>query len=113
MHEYAVTKGLIAIAVEEARKAGASKITLIKLVIGDLTTIIDDSVQMYFDMLSEGTIAHGAKLEFRRVPARFRCKDCDLEFDKPKTGFDCPKCGKMGVLTDSGKEFYIESMEVE
>ncbi len=113
MHEYAVTKGLIAIAVEEARKAGASKITLIKLVIGDLSTIIDDSVQMYFDMLSEGTIAHGAKLEFRRVPARFRCKDCDLEFDKPKTGFDCPKCGKMGVLTDSGKEFYIESMEVE
>ncbi|HOV26137.1 MAG TPA: hydrogenase maturation nickel metallochaperone HypA [Pseudobacteroides sp.] len=113
MHEYAVTKGLIATAVEEARRAGASKITLIKLVIGDLSTIIDDSVQMYFDMLSEGTIAHGAKLEFRRVPARFRCKDCDIEFDKPKTGFDCPKCGKMGVLTDSGKEFYIESMEVE
>jgi len=113
MHEYAVTKGLIAIAVEEARRAGASKITLIKLVIGDLSTIIDDSVQMYFDMLSEGTIAHGAKLEFRRVSARFRCKDCDVEFDKPKSGFDCPKCGKMGVLTDSGKEFYIESMEVE
>ncbi|HEY9063151.1 MAG TPA: hydrogenase maturation nickel metallochaperone HypA [Pseudobacteroides sp.] len=113
MHEYAVTKGLVSIAVEEAKKAGASRITLIRLVIGDLSTIIDESVQMYFDMLSEGTIAHGAKLEFRRVSARFRCQDCDMEFDKPKSGFDCPKCGKMGTLTDSGKEFYIESMEVD
>ncbi|KNY29678.1 hydrogenase maturation nickel metallochaperone HypA [Pseudobacteroides cellulosolvens] len=113
MHEYAVTKGLIAIAVEEARKAGASKITLIRLVIGDLSTVIDESVQMYFDMLSEGTVAHGSKLEFRRVSARFHCKDCGIEFEKPKIGFDCPKCGKMGMLTDSGKEFYIESMEIE
>ncbi len=113
MHEYAVTKGLIGIAVEEARKAGAAKITLIRLVIGDLSTIIDESVQMYFDMLSEGTVAYGAKLEFRRVSARFRCKDCGIEFEKPKIGFDCPDCGKMGILTDSGKEFYIESMEIE
>jgi hydrogenase nickel incorporation protein HypA/HybF len=113
MHEYAVTKGLIAIAVEEARKAGASRIILIRLVIGDLSTIIDESVQMYFDMLSEGTVAHGAKLDFRRVCAKFCCRDCSIEFEKPKSGFDCPKCGKMGTLTDSGKEFYIESMEIE
>ncbi|MDP4180377.1 MAG: hydrogenase maturation nickel metallochaperone HypA [Bacillota bacterium] len=113
MHEYAVTKGLVNIVLEEAQKAGASKISLIRLVIGDLSTIIDESVQMYFNIFTEGTIAEGARLEFRRVYAKFHCRECGIEFEKPKTGFDCPNCGKMGILTDSGKEFYIESIEVD
>jgi hydrogenase nickel incorporation protein HypA/HybF len=113
MHEYAVTKSLINISVEEAGKAGANKITEIKLVIGDLSTIMDESVQMYFDIISEGTIAHGAKLIFRRVPAEFECKACGARYNKPSKGFDCPECGSSGFPTGKGKEFYIESMEVE
>lgn len=113
MHEYAVTKSLINIAVEEAAKAHANKITEIRLVIGDLSTIMDESVQMYFDIISEGTVAHGAKLIFRRVSAEFQCKSCGAKYDKPPKGFDCPECGGMGIPTGVGKEFYIESMEVE
>ena len=113
MHEYAVTKGLINIAVEEAQKVGAEKITVIRLVIGDLSTIIDESVQMYYDIISEGTMAQGAKLEFRRIPAQFRCVACGHKYDKPKKGFECPDCGSDGLPTGVGKEFYIESLEVE
>lgn len=76
MHEYAVTQSMIAMAVEEANKAEASRIIEIRLVIGDLSTIIDDSVQMYFDIMSEGTLAEGAKLVFNRVKAEFKCKTC-------------------------------------
>ncbi len=113
MHEYAVTKSLINIVEEEAKRSGANKVTEIKLVIGDLSTILDESVQMYFDILSEGTVAQGAKLIFRRIPAEFRCKTCENVFDKPKSGFECPKCGSLGVPTGKGKEFYVESLEVE
>lgn len=113
MHEYAVTKGLLNIAIEEANKAGAKKITAIRLVIGDLSTIMDESVQMYYDIMSEGTIASGARLIFNRVPAEFQCKVCGLKFNKPKTGFDCPQCGNIGTPTGVGKEFYVESIEVE
>jgi hydrogenase nickel incorporation protein HypA/HybF len=97
----------------EANKAGASQVTEIRLVIGDLSTILDESVQMYFDIMSEGTIAQGAKLAFRRVASRFRCKGCGNEFDKPSRGFDCPQCGGFGFPTGVGKEFYIESIDVE
>jgi|WetSurMetagenome_2_1015567.scaffolds.fasta_scaffold07577_6 hydrogenase nickel incorporation protein HypA/HybF len=113
MHEYSVTEGLIKMALEEAGKAGAAKITEINLVIGDLSTILDDSVQMYFDIMSEGTIAHGAKLVFRRIPAQFRCRVCGLEYIKPGTGYDCPACGGLGMPTGAGREFYMESMDVE
>ncbi len=113
MHEYAVTQSMINIALNEAKRAGASKILEIRLVIGDLSTILDDSVQMYFDIMSEGTIAQGAKLVFKRVKAEFKCKECGEVFVKPPQGFDCPKCGGLGTPTERGREFYIESLEID
>lgn len=113
MHEYSITKGMLNTVIEEAKKAGANKITNIKLVIGDISTIIDDSVQMYFDIMSEGTIAEGAKLTFTRIKAQFRCKSCNHVFNKTGKGFDCPLCGGLSIPTGVGKEFYIESIEVE
>jgi hydrogenase nickel incorporation protein HypA/HybF len=113
MHEYAVTEGLLKMVLEEARKAGAQKVTEIKLVIGDLSTIIDESVQMYFDLMSEGTMAEGAKLVFRRIPAQFKCTVCGLEYNKPRKGYDCTSCGGLGMPTGVGREFYVESIDVE
>lgn len=113
MHEYAVTQSIVDIAVQEARTAGASRITEVRLVIGDLSSIIDESVSLYFDIISKGTEAEGANLVFKRLPATFFCMECDLEYEKPEKGFECPHCGKTGKLTGSGKEFYIDSMEVD
>ncbi len=113
MHEYAVTQSIVDIAVKEAEKAGASRISEIRLVIGDLSSIIDESVSLYFDIISKGTAAEGARLVFKRIPARFACPACGLEYDKPERGFECPGCGSTGRLAGGGKEFYIESMEVD
>ena len=113
MHEYAVTKNIIEIAVKEAKAANAGKILEIKLVIGDLSSIIDESVQMYFEIISQGTVAEGAKLSFKRKPAILYCSSCAENFEKPGKGFECPVCGSTGTLTGAGREFYIESLEVE
>lgn len=113
MHEYYVTKSIINTVVEEAKRAGAEKITEIRLAIGDISTIIDESVQMYFDIISEDTLARGAKLVFKRQKAEFKCRECGNVFAKPMKGFECPICGSLGMPTDKGKEFYIESIEVE
>jgi hydrogenase nickel incorporation protein HypA/HybF len=113
MHEYTITQNIVDIAVREAEAAGAKKITEIRLVIGDLSSIIDESVSMYFEMMCKGTAAEGARLVFRRVPAGLICRGCGNKFDKPKRGFECPECGYTGSLTGEGREFYIESLEVE
>jgi Zn finger protein HypA/HybF (possibly regulating hydrogenase expression) len=113
MHEYAVTQNIVNIAVSEAETAGSKKIIEIRLVIGDLSSIIDESVSMYFDIISKGTAAEGAKLVFKRVPAGLVCTVCGIKFNKPQRGFECPVCGSQGTLTGEGKEFYIESLEVE
>lgn len=56
MHEYPITQQIIKIAEEHCRKAEGSRVTKINLVIGDYSGYVGSSVQMYFDVISEGTM---------------------------------------------------------
>lgn len=113
MHELAVTQNVLDIAVEHAKQGGATRIKRINLVIGEMSSIVDDSVQFYFDFISKGTMAEGAELQFRRIPAEFRCGECNQIFSPEADDFRCPRCAGLGIVTDVGSEFYMESIEVE
>ena len=70
MHELSITQSVLSIVTEHAERADAGKVTAINLVVGELTGFVDDSIQFYFDMLSPGTLAEGARLSIRRDPAQ-------------------------------------------
>jgi hydrogenase nickel incorporation protein HypA/HybF len=113
MHELPVTEDILRIVTEHGKKAGATRVTAVHLVIGQLAGFIDDSIQFYFDILSPGTLAEGAQLQFERVPTRLRCRDCGNEFPPAELDWRCPSCGSMGGDVISGKEFYVDSIEVD
>lgn len=113
MHEMAVTQSILDIAIKHAQQAGASRILQINLVIGQMSGIVDDSVQFYFDFLSKETIAEGAKLVFDRRPAIYRCRECNSTYRPEGYDWVCPACGALGFDVLSGREFRIDSIEVE
>jgi hydrogenase nickel incorporation protein HypA/HybF len=113
MHELAITEEILRIAVTHAERAGAKHITDINVVVGDLSSVVDDSVQFYFDFLSPDTLAAEGKLHFRRVAARVRCRQCGLEFEPRDMEWNCPRCQALGGDVIAGQEFYVESIEVE
>ena len=47
MHELPVTESILEIALRHAQEAGARRITDLYLIIGQLSTIVDDSIQFY------------------------------------------------------------------
>lgn len=113
MHELAVTQSLLEIALRHAEAAGAKRILQLNLRIGEFSSIVDDSVQFYWDIISRGTIAEGARLHFERSAGRMRCVGCGHVFAPNGRDYLCPVCGGGQVLVVEGDEFRLESIEVE
>ncbi len=111
MHELMVTESILEIALRHARKADAGCVTDLYLVIGDLSSVVDDSVQFYWDFVSEGTVAEGAKLHFRRVPAELVCQDCGCTFGT-EDDLVCPGCRSNNIRINAGQEFMLEAIEI-
>jgi hydrogenase nickel incorporation protein HypA/HybF len=113
MHEMAVTEDILRIVKTHAARGGATKVSDVYLVIGELSSFIDDSIQFYFDLLTPDTIAEGARLHFERIKTRFRCRACGQEFEPQEQDWRCPSCQALGGDVIAGKEFYVDSIEVE
>ena len=113
MHELAVTESMLKIAVQYAVQANAVRVTSLQLIIGQLSSIVDDSVQFYWDMISAGTLCEGAQLRFERRPVVLKCLDCDRTYTLNGELTDCPSCHGGRIKVVSGEEFYLDSIEVE
>jgi len=113
MHELPVTESILEISLRHATAAGAKQITDVYLVIGQLASIVDDSVQFYWDIVSKDTPAEGAKLHFRRIPTELLCLDCNIRYKPAPMEMGCPTCDGVHVKVIAGEEFYLESIQVE
>ena len=113
MHELAITQSMFDLVLEQARKAKARKVGKINLVIGEMTGVVSDCVQFYFDFISKGTLAEGAALCFLAVPPKARCQGCDKLFELKEFDWTCPYCGGNSLQIVAGKELFVESIEVE
>ncbi len=113
MHELSVTENILQIALKHAEKANAVRVTDIHIVIGSLSSIIDDSVQFYWDFVSDNTTCKKATLHFNRVPAVLKCQACQTEY-KIADGLEaCPACAGENIQIVSGEEFFLDSIEIE
>jgi hydrogenase nickel incorporation protein HypA/HybF len=115
VHELSIMSNILDIVLEYAGKAGAKKVSKINLVVGDLSDLIPEWMQTYFEFVSKDTIAEQAKLEINRVSAVIRCKQCGKEFtlNRESWQFSCPACQSADIELLSGREFTVESIEVE
>jgi hydrogenase nickel incorporation protein HypA/HybF len=113
MHEMAITQSMVNLVLEEARKGGAHRVKTINLVLGELSGVVGDCVQLYFDLMSKDTIAEGATISFRTVAAQARCRECAKVFNVKDVEWICPECHSVGVDLVAGNELFVESIEVE
>lgn len=113
MHELSITESLLRTACEYAEKNQAKRVTTLNLVIGELSGVIDESVQFYWDMISENTMCEKALLKFEKKKAVMYCADCETNFEMDGELIPCPKCGSMNLKVLSGREFLLDSIEIE
>ncbi len=112
MHELAVTESILDIACRHAVQAGAAAVTDIYIVMGRLSSIVDDSVQFYWDMISQDTLCANSRLHFERVPAELQCLDCGTTYVMGAELEPCPSCRSARIKVLKGEEFRLDSIEI-
>ena len=111
MHEYAVTESILEIVQNEADKAGVDKIDSVTIVIGELSTFVDQSIEFYFSALSQGTVAEDARLIFEKVEAMAVCCECGKDFRPANIYSPCPECHSPVFEVKQGQELFVDNLE--
>lgn len=113
MHELSITQSILSISLEEAKKNNAKRINSINIKIGKLTGLVPESINYYFKIISEDTIASEANIVIEKLPLRVKCKNCLSEYEIDIKDFLCKQCKSENIKIIGGKEFYVDSIEVD
>ncbi|MCX5849226.1 MAG: hydrogenase maturation nickel metallochaperone HypA [Deltaproteobacteria bacterium] len=116
MHELPITESILNVVLKHAEVNSVRQVMNIHLQIGKLSDLEDEWIQRYFDFLSKGTVAEGAKLKIERMPIMMQCNACSASYEAEATKLGdlvCPSCGEKGCTLLSGREYYIKDMEVQ
>lgn len=114
MHELSLIQGIFDSVVPVARQNGATKITSVKIVVGEMTMVVPEAMEFAFGVLSEDDpLLDGARLEMEFVTPRSACLECENEFEHDRFHNRCPKCGSASTLLVAGRELEIASMEID
>lgn len=113
MHELSVTKSILNICENEATIGDFKKINKINLCVGEITGLVPDCINYYFNIISKGTVAEDAVININRIRIKIRCLECKYDGVMDKREYLCPNCKGRNFNIVNGNEFYLESIEVD
>ena len=115
MHEYSIVEGVLDSVIPAAEKAGADKLVCVRLRVGDMTEVVQESLDFMWGICCEqrGPMVEGCRLEVEYVYPRSACLKCGREFEHDRFHLKCPECGSASTMLLSGRELEIASMDVD
>jgi hydrogenase nickel incorporation protein HypA/HybF len=114
MHEMSLMSEIIKIVSENARFHGLSKIEKIDVIVGELSNVLPDALELafyYFRKQGIGILDENTKLVITREAAKAKCQTCLFEFTPDYKLALCPMCRLPNCLLISGETFRVESYE--
>lgn len=117
MHEMSICQGIVEAVVEEMGRLDPppERLIRVRVVVGALHQIVPEYLCDAWKLLTSDTPAAGSELELAFKPVRGRCRagDCGWEGEITPPIFQCPTCEAFDIELESGKELYLDRMEIE
>ena len=113
MHEMGIAMEVLRIIQEHLPKDRAVRVVKITLKIGKLTAVIPETFKFCMQAITQDTPAQGAEIVINEVPLQVECENCGEVSELEEPFFVCPNCQSPKLKILSGRELYIESIEVE
>ncbi len=113
MHELSLAASIVDAVTETAAQYPGARVRAVRLRVGALAAVVEDSLQFCWGIAAEGTPLEGARLEVRMLPVVVHCGACGAEEEIGVQSFRCPKCGEPAADLRQGRELDIESIEID
>lgn len=110
MHELSIAASIIDIAL---RHAAGRQVTKALVKIGHLRQVVPSALLFSFEVVAQGTLVEGAKLEIESVPAVGKCSHCGAETRLEQFPLQCATCESFDLEIIAGEELIVESLELE
>jgi hydrogenase nickel incorporation protein HypA/HybF len=99
---------------ESAAAYPGAKVKEVRLRVGALASIVEDSLQFCWELATEDTPLEGSKLVIKKLAVVVYCDACDTDVEiEGVQSFRCPRCGKHAAEIHQGRELEIESIELD
>jgi hydrogenase nickel incorporation protein HypA/HybF len=113
MHELGIAQSALERALEEMRKAGASRVLRVVLRVGRLSGVDAESLRFAFEAVRADTPAAEAELQIDDAPAVVHCAPCDADFTPAASPpFACPHCQAWSGTIVHGRELDLIRVEM-
>jgi hydrogenase nickel incorporation protein HypA/HybF len=114
MHELSIVGSIVDSVTESAAVYRGARVTEVRLRVGALAAVVEDSLQFCYGIATEGTLLEGSKLVIKILPVVMHCGACGADGEiESLQRFSCPHCGEPVMDLRQGRELEIESFEIE
>jgi hydrogenase nickel incorporation protein HypA/HybF len=113
MHELSIAQGVVDVAAEAVRGAGATKATAVRVRVGALAGVAPEALAFCYDLVTCGTELEGSRLVIESAPVVLHCSVCDRDVTPTDVWcLACPVCGTPTADVRGGRELEVQSVEV-
>lgn len=114
MHELSIVASIVDTVNESLTAYPGARVKEVRLRVGALAAVIEDSLQFCYGIATEGTPLAGSVLVVNTLPVVVHCVPCgqDVEIESVQS-FRCPRCGELTMDVRQGRELEIESIEID
>ena len=114
MHELSIAASIVDAVTESAAAYPGARVKEVRLRVGALASVIEDSLQFCWGITIEGTALEGSKLVVNILPVVTHCDTCGKDGELVSLqSFRCPHCGEPVVDLRQGRELEIDSIEID
>ncbi|UTH73058.1 hydrogenase maturation nickel metallochaperone HypA [Chromobacterium sp. IIBBL 290-4] len=107
MHELTLAENVVHIAEAAARRAGARRVTRVRLALGLLAHVETDTLLYCCQLAARGSLAEDAEFQAERRPALAHCGDCGCEAELSALPACCPRCDGENLSLEGGDEMRV------
>jgi hydrogenase nickel incorporation protein HypA/HybF len=114
MHELSLVTSIVETVTESLAAYPGARVKEVRLRVGALASVIPESLEFCWGIVSEGTALEGSRLAVNLLPVVVHCEPCaeDAELDGVQS-FRCPRCGELCGDIRQGRELEIDSIEID